>query len=172
MGQVIELLGLVFGGFLRLVPEGLKLWDRQKERLHERDMLELRMKADEARASAERQAAELQGNIQMNSDELRAIIEATRAQAAPVAMTGNRWLDAILVLAETLSKTVRPVLTYWYCVAMYGAYKIALFVLLTDKGFDAANAVVQLWKSEDQAIVMSIISFWFVDRVLRKQNRE
>lgn len=169
---MIEILGMVFGGVLRLIPEAMKLWDRQKDREHEKGMLELQMKADEARAVAARQAAELAGNIQMNSDELKAIIEATRAQATSFAKTGNKYLDAILVMAEVLSSTVRPVLTYWYCVAMYGAYKVALFVLLTDKGFGTANAIMQLWKPEDQAIVMSIISFWFVDRVLRKQNRE
>lgn len=169
---MIELLGLVFGGVLRLIPEGMKLWDRQKDRLHEKDMLALQMQADEARAAASRQAAELQGNIQMNSEELKAIIEATRAQATTFTKTGNKWLDAVLVMAEVLSATVRPVLTYWYCVAMYGGYKLAMFILLTDKGFGAANAIMQLWKPEDQAVVMSIISFWFVDRVLRKQNRE
>jgi uncharacterized membrane protein YqiK len=92
---MLELLGFVLGGLFRLIPEGLKLWDKQKERQHDKDMLDLQMRADEARSKLEMQKAELQGNIAMNQSELQALIEATKAQAGSFQKTGNKWMDAL-----------------------------------------------------------------------------
>lgn len=166
---MFELLSFIFGGVFRLIPEGMKLYDKGRERQHEKDMLDLQMRADTARAQLEMQKAELQGNITMNSQELQAIIEATKAQAQTITKTGNKWLDAFIVLAETLSITVRPVLTYWYCVMAYGAYKTASFMLVLESGEEWKAAIQALWTTQDHAIMVSIIGFWFVDRAIRRQ---
>jgi hypothetical protein len=66
---------------------------------------------------------------------------------------------------------VRPVLTYWYCVAGYGAYKTATYFIILSTGASWSNAITVLWTPQDQAVMMSIIGFWFVDRALRHQTK-
>jgi hypothetical protein len=167
--MMFEILSFVFGGVFRLLPELLKWIDKQREREHEARMLDLQMKADEQRAKLEVQKAEVEGRIKMDLAEVQALIAATQAQATVFQKTGNKWLDALMVLAETASTFVRPILTYWYCVLMYGAYKAAAFYLLLDQGGNWKEAVTTLWTANDVAVMMSIIGFWFVDRAIRKR---
>lgn len=168
---MFELLSFIFGGVFRLIPEGMKLYDKGRERQHEKDMLDLQIKADEKRAQLDMQKAELQGNLAMQTKELQALIAATQAQAQTYQKTGNKWLDALLVLAEIASGLVRPVLTYWYCIVAYGAYKASLYYMAVSEGIDWATAVQSLWVANDHMIMVSIIGFWFVDRAIRKQQQ-
>lgn len=166
---MFEILSFVFGGIFRVIPEVMKLWDKQKERAHERDMFNLQLEADKLRASLAMQTMEKQGEIQQQLAELNALIAATQAQAQPYAKTGNKWLDGLLVFAEMASTLVRPTLTYWYCVVMYGAYKAATFQLVLGAGASPESAVTQLWTPNDHAVMLSIIGFWFVDRAIRRR---
>lgn len=145
----------------------MRLWDKKREREHERDMLKLNLEADKARASLEMQKIELQGQVQQNVEELRAMVSALQAQQKPVQLTGNKFLDFLLVIADAASSFVRPVLTYWYCVVAYGAYKTALYVKFYSGVGDWKESVLAIWTKEDHAVMMSIIGFWFVDRALR-----
>jgi len=165
---MFEILSFIFGGVFRLLPEFTRLWDQQKAREHELSMLELNMRLDEQRAKLAMQTAELQGNIQQSIEELRAIVEATKSQAMTSAVTGNKFVDALMAFADFLSKLVRPVLTYWYCIAAYGAYKTASYILIMESGATWQNAVTLLWTPQDHAVMLSIIGFWFVDRAIRK----
>jgi hypothetical protein len=165
---MVEIISLALGGLLRFVPEMFKLWDKQRERVHEKEMFDLQLRADEQRAKIEIQKLEKQADIELNKSEMDALIAATKAQSVAFEKTGNRYLDALLVCAEVLSATVRPVLTYWYCVAMYGAYKIATLVLALRAGGDFATTVTVLWTVADAGVMSSIIGFWFVDRSMRK----
>lgn len=166
----MEILSFVFGGVFRLLPELFKMIDRNKERQHEREMLDLQIKADQARADADMRKTELQGDVDMNKAELQALIEATKAQAVSFQKTGTPWLDAILVFAEALSALVRPVLSFWYCIGAYGAYKAASFYLvLSASDIKMTDAITQMWTANDHAVMLSIIGFWFVDRAIRKQ---
>lgn len=167
---MLEILSFIFGGVFRLAPKILETYERQKDREHERLMLDLQMKADEKRAQLAMQTEEKRGEIQQQLAELQALIEATRAQAQPLKKTGNKWLDALLVMAEVASSMVRPTLTYWYCIIAYGAYKIATLYLVLQSGATLANAVTMLWTSNDHAVMFSIIGFWFVDRAIRKRE--
>jgi len=167
---MFEIFSLVLGGALRFIPELMKLWDKGRERDHEARMLDLQVKADEARSKLELQKIETQGKVAMDVAEVQALIAATQAQAVTYTKTGNKWWDGLYVLAETASTFVRPVLTYWYCVVMYGSYKTASYILLRNADVAWANAVVVLWTNNDVAVMMSIIGFWFVDRSIRHQR--
>ena len=168
---MIEILSFVFGGIFRVIPKIMEIYDKQKEREHERLMLDLQMKADGARAQLEMQKLEVQGNITQQVEELRAIVAATNAQAKPAQRTGNWFLDGLLVFSEIASSLVRPLLTYWYCVAAYGAYKVATYFIVMQSGATWYNAVTMLWTSSDHAVMFSIIGFWFVDRAIRKREQ-
>lgn len=168
---MFETISFIVGGAFRLAPELFKLFDAANQRKHEREMLELQIKADELRAQAEVQKAEVQGEIQQQLAEIQAMIEALKAQgSATVQRTGIKWLDGFVALLEAANISVRPVLTYWYCVAAYGAYKVASYYMILSTGASWANAVTVLWTPQDQSVMFSIIGFWFVDRAIRKQR--
>lgn len=157
---MFELLGVVFGGILRMVPELFNLWKAKSEQDHEFRMMEWQLKADAARATAEYQRMELQGNIQQNLADMQALMEVSKAQATP---TGIPWVDAINAL-------VRPFLTFWYCVVAYGTYRACVLYTMLAQDIPFATAVADAWTPQDTAIVMSIIGFWFVDRAIRKHD--
>lgn len=169
---MIEILSLVFGGVLRLIPEWFKLEDKKRDRAHEVAMIGLQLEADKARATLELQKIEVQATNALNTAEINAIIEATKAQSRALQKTGNKFMDFLLVCAEILSATVRPVLTYWYCVLAYGAYKTASYFIILQSGSDWKDAVFGLWTTADHSIMVSIIGFWFVDRSLRALKKD
>lgn len=162
------MLEFIFGAVARLIPEAFKLYDKQMERKHEREMLDLQMKADKLRAELEIAKLEKESEMKQQLAEIQAMIAATQAQATTFQRTGNKWLDAMLVLAETASSFVRPVLTYWFAIGVYGTYKAAVFYTMLDIGGNWKDAVTTAYTPQDLSIVLSIIGFWFVDRAIRK----
>ena len=162
-------MGLEFlvGGVLRFLPELTKFFTVKKEFEHEERMLDLQIKADELRGKITQQALETKVEYDKSRDEIEAISAAVRDQLSPFAKTGNAIVDMLGGVADILSKFVRPVLTYWYCVAAYGAYKTALYMQLVSNSIEWNDAVIQLWTANDQAVMLSILGFWFTDRALR-----
>jgi len=155
---MLELLSLVFGGALRLVPSILEHLDAKNKRQHEKEMF-----------AAQNDRLRLQADLKMQISEQDAIKEASVEQTKRAFVpTGRGWIDWLLAFTDFISATVRPVLTYWFCVAGYGAYKVASYLLMVDQGTDWKNAVTVLWTPIDYQIMLSIIGFWFVDRALRK----
>lgn len=168
---MIELLSFIFGGVFRIVPKLIEMRERALDRQHEREMLTLQMQADEKRAQLAMQSEEKRAESRQQIAELQAMITALQAQGQGLKRTGNKYIDAMLAFAEFLSSTVRPVLTYWYCVAGYGAYKAAtLYLLMSNPGTTLANAITLVWTPNDHAVMFSIIGFWFVDRAIRRRE--
>jgi hypothetical protein len=149
------------GGLFRLLPEVLKLFTAKQDAAHEFRMTELQLKIDQARATQNLDLVHAQGAIAADTAEMSAMIEALKAQATP---TGIKWVDA-------LSSSVRPVLTYWHCLIIYTAYKVALFSIALHGGVTWQQAVVQGYTEFDQSIVSAMLAFWFVDRSLRKTGK-
>jgi hypothetical protein len=156
--MIETLVGGVFGGLLRMVPEVLKWLDRKDDRAHELSMFDKQLAADKLRADAQQIAFQTQADTMMNTAELAALISATEAQGK---LTGVRWVDAI-------SSLMRPLITFWWVIVMYSTALIARFCVLVQSGSPGIEAIVMLWGTDEKAIVMSIISFWFMDRTLRK----
>jgi hypothetical protein len=63
---------------------------------------------------------------------------------------------------------MRPILTFWWCIALNTGVMVSQYLVLTSSGADVTEAILALWGAPEKAIVASIISFWFVDRSLRK----
>lgn len=156
---MFEILSLLVGGVLRFVPAIIGYFDNKNQRQHEREMVALEMEKLKVASELRQQEKELDAIKEVAVDQNKAYIK-----------TGKGWIDWILALVEAFSATVRPVLTYWYCVAMYGSYKVALYLTFTGQGGNWKDAVVTLWTSADYAIMLSIIGFWFVDRAIRKMG--
>lgn len=155
---MLELLSLLCGGVLRLAPEFFKLFTARRDADHEYRMTQLQLEIDQARAQQNIDLAQAQGAIAADAAQMTAMVEALKAQAVP---TGVKWVDA-------LSASVRPVLTYWHCIGMYTAYKAALYSVALAGGITWDHAIIQVFTDFDKSIIGSIMSFWFVDRALRR----
>lgn len=157
-GAASTLLGGVFGSVFRLVPEVLKLFTSKRDQDHEYRMA--RLQGDLAKDGSEQRIreAEAAGNMVMDAKGMDALIAAIQGQSQA---TGNPIADAI-------SATLRPVLTYWW-MFLYSAVKVSLLIVRWN-ALGAAESVISIWGPEDMAILSGIINFWFLDRVIRKRT--
>ena len=153
------LTGGVGGGLLRLAAQFLGNLTTKGDRDHEYRMAQLSAQTMLQTQAAKLDEVRLQGQVAADVREGDALIEAIRAQGRK---SGVRWADAISTL-------VRPVLTFWWQ-ALFTAVKLAMLVLALDTD-DVWTALVEVWTPGDQAILASIIGFWFVDRALRRHGR-
>jgi hypothetical protein len=159
--MIIEtLLGSLGGGILRLAPEILNWMDRNNAREHELKMQDVAFKFEELRGSQRMGEIQAQNQMAMDTGGLDALSEAIRAQGAK---TGIKWVDSV-------NSTVRPFLTYWWCVFLMSAAKVSQFVLLKGQGLGTAQSIDMLWGAQEMAIVAGMINFWFLDRVIRKNK--
>ena len=159
---MLTLLGPLLGGLFRLAPEWMKYLNGKQDRAHEVTMFGLQLDADKARATAAERLETVRGENAVNLADMQALVEATKAQAA---RTGIKAIDA-------LNSSVRPVLTYWWCLVMYSVALAAEFYVLTNQsGVPSVQAIIELWGEDEKAIVASMLSFWFVDRSLRRQRK-
>jgi len=156
---MIELLGLIFGGVLRLAPEVLSLIKAGREESHEYRMTELQLRIDEARAKQAIDLAHAQAEIATAAGEMNAWASAIRAQDKP---SGIRWIDA-------LSSSVRPVLTYWWVLVLYSGAKLLQIVVGVQDGVTLEAFVPILVTEFDRTVIGGILSFWFVDRSMRRK---
>lgn len=167
---MFEIISFIFGGLFRIAPKLMEMREKKLDREHERLMFGLQMEADTKRAQLQMQSMEKQAEIHLQNAELTALVEANKAQMQERKKTGNKWLDWLIVMGDLASSLVRPILTYWYCVVGYGAYKGATLYLVLAQGVPLANAITAIWTSNDHAVMFSIIGFWFVDRAIRKRE--
>lgn len=152
--MIETVLGSLLGGVFRMAPEILKWVDRKDERKHELALFDRNLEADKLKA----QTAQLQADAQVNLAEIEALVAGTRAQGE---RSGVAWADAINTI-------MRPLITFWWVIVLYTAALTAQYSVLVAAGVDHLQAILQLWGTEEKAIVASIIAFWFVDRSLRK----
>ena len=156
---MIELLAMLGGGILRLAPEVLKLFTARDDRAHELEMTKLQLQIDQARATQQIDLVHAQGAIAADAAEMGSMVEALKAQATP---SGIKWVDA-------LSSSVRPILTYWWCLILYTAAKAIGVVVAIQHGAALADLVPLLVTEFDRSVIGSIFAFWFVDRSLKRK---
>lgn len=154
----LTLIGTLLGGVFRIVPEMVSFFDKKNERAHELEMFDRQLEADKLKIAAAEKQAVLEADKALSAEEYQALIAATKAQAEP---TGVKWVDALNTL-------MRPLITFWWVIVLYTAALVAQFLALQDQGIAGRDALLQLWGSPEKSIVASILSFWFVDRALRK----
>lgn len=152
------LIGSALGGVFRLGQAWLDAREKQRDRDHEHRMLlangELAERADERRMKL----VGLEGDISLQGQELATIERVSLAQASEASQAGG--------FVAGLSASVRPVVTYWL-VAFYSLVKIAS-IAYAWTGDGAMPAIINAYSEADMAMLSGILSFWFVDRSLRK----
>ena len=152
------LLGSLLGGVFRIVPEVMKLLDVKNEREHEAKMMEKEM-----------EFAKIKGEISMRETvatmtvaEIGAMSEALKEQGQ-TARAAGKFVSAISAL-------VRPLVTYWF-VALYSAVKIASILMAYEDSGNWKEVLVTSWNPDDMAMLMLILTFWFVGRVWERNKR-
>ena len=150
--MIETLLGSLLGGVFRIVPEVMKLWDAKNEREHELAML-----------GKEMEFAQIRGEISMREQEtvlmgkeLDAMTEALKEQGETARASGQ-FISAI-------SAAVRPLVTYWF-VTLYSFVKLASILMAIDAGAEWKEVLVSSWSEDDMALLMMVLTFWFVGRV-------
>jgi len=158
--MIMSLLGTLFGGLFRLAPEVFKLIDKKDERAHELAMLDKQLAVDQARTQSQIDMVNAQGAVDLQKLDVDALITATKVQGQ---LTGVKWVDGINAL-------MRPLITFWWVIVLYTAALCAEFYTLVYlSNVPMVDAILKLFGEDEKAICASIISFWFVDRALRKR---
>lgn len=159
---MIELLGLVFGGVSRLTQHWLELKDKDKERDHEAVMYDKQMALADKRFEHDADLRRMDAAAADSSAEWIAMTAALQAQSAEAQAAGG-WVAA-------LSASVRPLVTFWL-MALYTMAKLFTLTLAIQGGVPFLTAATQAYTEMDGALLSSILSFWFVDRSLRKAGK-
>ena len=155
---MIELLSLLGGGLFRLFPSVLEFFNKKRDLEHELRLLDRQMDLEKLR-------------WQFKSEEIKlaseAAAEAEWAKALPAAqkqtITKIGWVDA-------MNASVRPILTYWWCLLLYTGYKCINVYVAIAGGAGLLEIAGVLVTEFDQAVIGSIVGFWFLDRALRKMQ--
>jgi hypothetical protein len=155
----LALFGGGLGGLLRLVPELFKLLTDKHDRDHEYRMTQLQLEIDKARAQQGIDLVHAQGEVAVQTSEMQAYLEAIRGQGQD---TGVPWIDA-------LSKSVRPVITYWW-MSLFTAYKTSTLIAVCLAWTSLDDFILKLWTTNDAGVLSMILGFWFVDRSLLKMQ--
>lgn len=151
--------GAIVGAVARLAPEVLKFFDRKGERAHELALGAQQQKLIELQSSTRLAEINAQSESSQAVTALEALRDSIKSQATA---TGIKIVDA-------LSALVRPLWTY-----------LVLLMWATVKFFDIGMAVVRdlpweqirpiIWGGDDAAMLATLSTFWFLDRVIRKRG--
>ena len=155
--MIETLLGGLLGGVFRIAPEVLKWMDRKGEREHELKMV-----------NAEMEFAKVRGEIAMREAEARMTVSELDAMSQALKEQGQTARAAGKFVAA-VSALVRPAVTYWF-VVLYSAVKIAGIAMAIDAGGHWKEVLVSSWTQDDQAMLMLVLTFWFVGRVWERKQ--
>ena len=145
------------GGLLRLAPEILKGLDRKNERKHELAMMEIEIRIAEKRMEHEMRRVD----AAMTIAEMDAISAAVEEQGQTARAAGK--------FVAAMSALVRPLITYWF-VLLYSAVKVVGMTMAISDGGYWQDVLVESWNSEDMAMLVMVVSFWFVGRTVDRNN--
>lgn len=155
--MIETLFGGVLGGLFRMAPEVIKWLDRKNEREHELKMVQAEMEFAKIRG----EIAMREADARMTVAELDAMGEALREQGQ-TARAAGKWVAAVSAL-------VRPMVTYWF-VVLYSVVKIVGMAMAIQAGGDWKQVIVTSWSQDDQAMLMLVLTFWFVGRVWERNK--
>lgn len=159
---MMELLGLLGGGLIRLFPNIIDFFREGRDLKYE--LLRLDKQAELERLRGENARAEIAATSEANVDASWAegLVESLKAQTT---VTGDKWLDRINI-------SVRPIITYWWCIVIYTSHKLLLTYIAIVERASLSTVASVIYTDFDRGVVGSIIGFWFVDRALRQWNKD
>lgn len=156
---MIEILSLLGGAAVRLFPAVLDFFKGGRELKYE--LLRMDKEAELERLRGEMRHNEIAAMHDFAVDKSWAdgLVEALKSQGR---ITKDKWLDRINV-------SVRPILTYWWCLVLYTTYKGILVGVAIRDNVDMLTLASTIVTDFDKSVIASMIGFWFVDRALRSE---
>lgn len=167
---MIALLSALAGFVSAALPECLKLFRDSKDKAHEITLLKLQMEFEQQKQAQANGAAQAESIRHLQAIELQRDTAETVALNARIkdSLVGIAWVDA-------LAGSVRPVLTYGFCL-IYALMKWAQFHMLLQPALpwqevSAQQALLLLWGEDDVALFTAVVGFWFGHRALLRSRR-
>ena len=151
------LLGSIFGGLFRLAPEVLKWLDRKDERSHELKMFSLQTDLEKMRGEYKME----EKYVDFSKANIDAIGQAFKQQAE-ADKKAYKWVASISAL-------VRPGIT-WLLFGLYTAVKIISVSYAVNSGLPAIQIMQEIWTPDDFAMLMMVLTFYFLGRPLEKRE--
>lgn len=165
---MFELIGVLGGGLFRLAPlffEFLKRWQENKQEL---SLLQLNLDLERQRGiNRENEIREI-GAAGEQMAWAQGLVEALKnATPPPVVDQGSWWLNFL----NGINVSVRPFLTYWWCIVLHTGNKMLLAYIAISEKTPLRDLAPIIYTDFDRGVVGSIIGFWFVDRALRSYGK-
>lgn len=154
---MFALFGSIAGFLTSFIPEIFNFLKDRKDKAHELALIRLQIEASAASSSGKLE------EVQINADleESRLLHGSSAGGGACDAKVKNPKKRILWV--ETLSASVRPVITYTFFLVYISVKLVILF------GYNQCIAI-PLWTDEDQAIFCAVIGFWFGHRAFSKSR--
>lgn len=165
---MLELLGALFGGLFRLAPLGIELLKTRQENNHELALLDANERLEKQRGiNRENEIREI-GAAGEQMAWAQGLVEALKnATPPPVVDQGSWWLNFL----NGINVSVRPFLTYWWCIVLHTGNKMLLAYIALSEKTPLRDLAPLIYTDFDRGVVGSIIGFWFVDRALRSYGK-
>lgn len=155
------LIGGALGGIFRLIPEGMKVWDRKNERKHELDMQDKALEFEKLRGDQKLTEIHEGRGAAWDAGAMSALVESIKGQ--------NNLPDS---WAGRLSASVRPIITYMFMSAYLSTKVASVAAAYQQKDFAGfAQAIATMWTQDDMALLAGILNFWFLGRVFDKAGK-
>jgi hypothetical protein len=155
---MIETVSFLGGILARLFTWGSDYLTKKQDLVHELKLLDKQIELETMRATQKRDELALQADLQVEVEWAKALNSSVAAVSAP---SGNSYID-------TINASVRPILTYWWCLVIYTVSKGFLLYAALQEEYTAETLAGVITTPFDQAVVGSMLGFWFADRTLRK----
>lgn len=156
-----------------MLPELLKYFRQKQDNLHELAMLEARMKY----AQYEHMWRMEEINVKADITETQVLHGKQNSFGVQLLDASQKWADSqwgkwlvtpafyFFAFLDFLNGMVRPVIAY-AAFGFYMAYKLALYEIAL-RSNDSAMAVLQTWGENDWAVLMTVIGFFFGQRMVK-----
>lgn len=152
---MLTIIGALLGFITSFAPALLKYWTQKEDHKHELNVLEVQSKM-QAQGHQER-LEEINVEADVRESELQ-------QQAAKLVPSGVKIIDGLLYF---YNGTVRPTITYAYFTT-YALVKYAIYIQIRLNGVSWAPALSSIWTPTDQAMLATVLGFWFGQRQLAK----
>lgn len=152
------LLGSLFGGVFRLLPEVIKFFDRKNEREHELSMFKLQTDLEVTRGEYKLENRYVDHSVA----QLEAINSAFQQQGQADSKAW-KWV-------ASLSALVRPGVTF-IIFGMYVVFKITTMIYGIQTGAIWTELIQNSWTTDDFGILNMILTFYFVGRTIEKRTK-
>ncbi|MEZ5650346.1 MAG: hypothetical protein R3E87_07330 [Burkholderiaceae bacterium] len=169
---MLEALGMVIGFLAPLMAPALKLLQGWFDNKHELAMLDKRL--EHAGKAHEWRMAEIDARADIK--EMMVLRQPAPSFAVALLHAAKDHLPwwmaypvfVVFAAIDALNNAIRP-LTLVALLSLYGAVKWATFTYYTgEHGLDADQALIAVWTSDDRAILLMVLAYFFGNRTAKK----